>query len=154
MAITDLSAFEDLLVAYERVSADSGGENAAYVSRETGRTYWLSDEAESDEPLPDDLEDETRYIAVPNKHDLNLGKALALRFVHDELPSRYREAVEFFRHRGAYRRFKAMLEGARKLEEWYAYQSEAVSRALRAWVIDHQLPIPLPTRPEIDAEVP
>lgn len=146
MAATDLSAFEDLLVAYEWVSADSGGENAAYVSRETGRIYWLSDEAESDEPLPDDLEDETRYIAVPHKHDLNLGKALALRFVNDELPSQYREAAEFFRHPGAYRRFKAMLEGAGKLEEWYAYQSEAVTNALRAWVIDNELLIPLPSR--------
>jgi len=147
MASADSHAFEDLLAAYEWVSADTGGENAAYVSRATGRVYWLTDAVETEEALPDDLEDGTQYLAVPHKHDLNLGKSLALQFVSDELPSQYREASEFFRHAGAYRKFKAMLERAHKLEEWYAYESEAGTSALRAWVVDNELPIPLPSQP-------
>lgn len=147
MASGDSNAFDDLLVAYDWVSADSGGENAAYVSRATGRIYWCTDADETEEALPDDLDDGTQYLAVPHKHDLDLGTPLALQFVKDELPSQYLEASEVFRHPGAYRKFKAMLERAHKLEAWYTYESAAVTSALRAWVIDTGLPIPLPSEP-------
>jgi hypothetical protein len=145
MASASSSAFEDLVAAYEWVSSDPGGENAAYVSRETGRVYWLTDAVESEDELPDDLEDGTQYLAVPHKHDLDLGNALALQFVNAALPSRYRDAVEFFRHPGAYRRLKAMLERAHKLDEWHEYEAAAVQGALRSWVTDNELPIPLPS---------
>jgi hypothetical protein len=134
-------AFEDLLLAYEWVSADPGGENSAYVCRTTGRVYWISDAIDSESDLPEDIEDATRYLAVAHKHDLDLGNRLALQFVADAVPHKYEVAVAYFHHAGAYRKFKDMLEREGKLEKWYEFEAAAVESALRAWVAENELPI-------------
>ena len=147
MAAANSPTFEDLLDACEWVSADASGENAAYVSRATGRVYWCTDAVDPEEAPPEDVDDGTQYLAVPHKRDLGIGVPLALRFVDEVLPSRYREASEFFQYPGAYRRFKAMLETTRKLDGWYAYESAALVSGLRAWAIENALPIPAPSQP-------
>ena len=43
---------------------------------------------------------------MPHKNDLDLGNDLALRFAEERLPQRLAIIVGFFRHRGAYARFK------------------------------------------------
>jgi nicotinamidase-related amidase len=138
------ASFDDLLHAFEWVSADPGGENAAYVCRATGRVVWVLPDGDSEEALPDDLDDGTQYLAVPHKHDLDLGNALALRFVDEFVPARYPAAANFFRRPGAYRNLKAMLEREGQLQNWYAYQEAAVTQALRDWAIENRLPISLP----------
>lgn len=135
--------FDGLLLAYEWVSADIGGDNAAYVSRATGRIYWFGDGVDLEEDLPKDIEDGTQYLAVPHKYDLNLGNSLALQFVHEVLPDQYHVAADYFHHRGAYHKFKAMLERSNKLDEWHKYEADAVAKALGAWVSENKLPIPL-----------
>ncbi|MHB1616776.1 MAG: UPF0158 family protein, partial [Metallibacterium sp.] len=65
--------FDDLLAAYEWVSS-SPDDNEAFVSRVTGNVHWSSSTMELDDELPEDIEDGSIYVAVPNKHDLNLGK--------------------------------------------------------------------------------
>ena len=49
----------ELLDAFEWVSAGGAGQNAAYVSRESGRIYWASETGGLEEELPGDVEDET-----------------------------------------------------------------------------------------------
>jgi len=88
---------------------------------------------ELDNDLPEDIEDSSLYIAVPHKTDLDLGKSLALRFAHEVLPESSAEVASFFRQRGAYARFKDLLENKGQLEAWYAYESQAVAHALREW---------------------
>jgi len=88
---------------------------------------------EIDEDLPEDIEDSSLYIAVPHKTDLDLGKSLALRFADEVLPESSAEVASFFRQRGAYARFKGLLEHKGQLEAWYAYESQAVACALREW---------------------
>ena len=39
-----------------------------------------------DEDAPDDLDDESRYIQIPHKNDLDLGSDLVRRFVSEEAP--------------------------------------------------------------------
>jgi nicotinamidase-related amidase len=147
------ASFDDLISAFEWVSADPGAENAAYVCRTTGRVFWVFPDADDTDELPDDLDDGTRYLAVPHKHDLDLdldlGNALALRFVDEFVPQRYAAAANFFRRPGAYRNLKAMLEREGRLEAWYAFQAAAVEKALHDWAAENHLPMAPPaSRPD------
>jgi len=38
--------------------------------------------------LPDDIEGDKKYIAIPDKRELDLGKPLALDFAREFLPAR------------------------------------------------------------------
>jgi hypothetical protein len=130
--------FDELLQTLEWVSFDSYPENEAYVSRATGRIYWINDVEEN---LPEDLEDGTKYLCIPRKRDLDLGKRLALDFVRQVLPADYGAVSSFFKRRGAYRRYKDFLERKNKLEDWYSFEEAATKRALREWANEHDLPI-------------
>ena len=99
-------SYDDLLLAFDFVSDGSLMENNAYISIDTGQIYWTSDLNPTEDEVPDDLETSDRYIAIPHKNELDLGRNLALRFVTYELPERYGHAKAFFRSRGAYARFK------------------------------------------------
>ena len=92
-----------------------------------------------DEEIPDDLETSDRYIAIPHKNDLDLGKKLALRFVAEELPERYARTEVFFRSRGAYAHFKQLLESEGVLEKWYKFEAESVEKALRGWCAENDV---------------
>lgn len=130
---------DELIDAFEFVSAGGPEEHAAYVSLETGRIYWESDSV--DEELPGDLHDADRYLAVPSKHDLALGKGLVLRFVAAELPNAYEKIDGFFRQRGAYARLKDFLAAAGRLDAWYAFEATKTEEALRNWCRDNGIQI-------------
>ncbi len=128
---------EDLRGAYEFVSAGAELDASAYICLETGKIYWTSADAGlPTDDLPDDIEDSTRYLAVPGKHDLDLGRALVLAFVAEELPDDYDTVAGFFRRRGAYGRLKDLLEARGKLALWYDFQNRSTGEALRAWCAD------------------
>jgi len=132
--------FEDLLAAYEWVSS-SPGDSEAFVSRLTGIVHWSSSTTEPDEVLPDDIEDGRVYVAVPNKHDLNLGKNLVLTFAEDHLADSYQTVADLFRQRGAYGRFKDFLERKGLLQAWYDFEEKATELALREWAAEEGLSI-------------
>lgn len=126
-------AFDELLEAFEFVGSAHPMENSAYLCLDTGRIYWMSELAAVDEDVPDDLETSARYIAIPHRKDLELGKSLALRFVAQELPDSYEVAAGIFRRKGAYGRFKQLLDSAGALDRWYRFEAECADRALRDW---------------------
>jgi len=123
--------FDDLSLAFEFVSGGRPMEHNAYISIDTGRVYLTSELAAMEEDIPDDLETSDRYVAIPHKNDLALGRNLGLRFVAQELPERYGRAEAFFRGRGAYARFKRLLESEGVIEKWYKLEAESVGKALR-----------------------
>ena len=126
--------YEDLSMAFDFVSFGTPMEHHAYLSLDTGRIYWVPEvDAIDEEELPADLETSDRYIEIPHKNDLGLGRQLALRFVEEHLPHRYDAAESFFRHRGAYARFKDLVAADGFLEKWYAFENEATERALQQW---------------------
>ena len=97
---------EALRAAFEFVSFGVPLEHQAYICLDTGRIYWESESAGlNEDDLPDDLETSDRYIAVPHKNDLGLGRRLALTFADREMPDSYDIVAGFFRRRGAYARF-------------------------------------------------
>ena len=129
--------FNDLESAFEWISDAESFQNEAYISRATGQIFWISDAIGEDEEFPDDIEDETLYVAIPDKNDLDLGKNLVFEFVEQYLPDDYNKVRSFFSKRGAYSRFKDLLEYRNHLEQWYEFEDDATEKALRRWASEN-----------------
>ncbi|CAD6562287.1 hypothetical protein LMG28727_07703 [Paraburkholderia kirstenboschensis] len=131
---------DDLCLAFDFVSYAAPTEHNAYVSLDTGKLYWTSDSSDAlDEEIPDDLETSDRYLAIPHRNELDLGRRLALRFVAQQLPARYDQVEGLFRRQGAYARFKDLLDREGVLERWYSFETDAVESALRQWCAENGL---------------
>ena len=132
--------FDDLSFAFEFVGSAAPSENNAYLCLDTGQIYCTSELNPLDEEIPDDLEtSDHRYLLLPHKTELDLGKDLALRFTASELPDCFDRVADFFRHKGAYARFKDLLDSKGALERWYRYVADATERALREWAADNHV---------------
>ena len=125
--------YEEISSAFEFVASGAPMEHSAYISLDTGQIYWASELASLDEELPDDLDTSDRYLVIPHKTELDLGKNLALRFAAQELPDSYEQVASVFRSKGAYGRFKQLLEDNGVLENWYKFEVEASDKALKEW---------------------
>ena len=128
--------FSDLQLAFEFVSSGGMGENEAYLDRQSGKLYWHSEFGDNDEELPDDI-DEEKYISIPDKRELDLGKPLVLDFAREFLPDDYDEVRHIFSQRGAYRRYKDLLVRRGALEQWYGFSNKAEEAALREWCVEN-----------------
>ena len=131
-------SFKELMETYELASMGSSeyGEQYAYLCRESGKIYWhseFSDLEELNDELPEDIEDEDKYIQLPSKRELDLGVPLVMDFVRQFLPRDFDDVSDMFRRRGAYGRFKQLLIRKRALEQWYDFEQKATERALREW---------------------
>ena len=133
--------YEEISSAFEFVASGAPMEHSAYISLDTGQIYWASELASLDEELPDDLGTSDRYLVVPHKTELDLGKNLALRFAAEELPDSYEQVANIFRSKGAYGRFKQLLEDEAVLEKWYKFEEEATEKALREWCAANDIQI-------------
>ncbi len=128
----------ELRNTFDFVSAGAPLEHSAYICADTGKIYWTSDTADlDDDDVPADIHDSDRYIGVPHKNELCLGRRLALEFAEQELPADYEEVVRFFQRRGAYSRFKDLLQTRGLLERWYDFENETTDAALRAWCVEN-----------------
>ena len=123
--------YNELELALDFVSGGIIVSATAYVSRYTGKIYWESSELE--EELPQDIGDSELYVQVPSKNELDLGKPLALKFAGEHLSDSYSTVEEIFRSRGAYGRFKSLLESKDALEVWYKFEQASVKAALKEW---------------------
>ena len=124
-------SWKDLILAFEFVGASNTGEHQAFLCKQTGELYWQSDS--SDELLPDDIDDGEKYVQIPDKRELDLGKPLVFDFVGQFLPDDFDEVQRIFRRRGAYARFKDPLVRRGTLDQWYGFESKAEESALRRW---------------------
>ena len=140
--------FVELLDAFEFASYGGPGEARAFINLDTGSLHCISDTIEVEEELPDDFESSDRYLALPHKNDLNLGRVLALSFAEQHLPKDYEKVVGYFQKRGAYSRFKDLLEHRGVLEDWFNYEKVATKEALRQWCNEHEIQISL-SAPEV-----
>lgn len=124
--------FKDILEAFEFVSFDSMYEHQAFLDKSTGKLYYHSEFGDDMDELPEDIDDE-KYIEIPHKRELGLGKNLALNFAYLHLPNEAEEIESIFRRKGAYSRFKALLERKGIIDKWYEFESQAEEKALREW---------------------
>src|SRR5258708_1204933 len=131
-------SFSDLRLAFEFVSSGGTGENEAYLDRQAGKIHWHSEFGENEEKLPDDIDDE-KYISIPNKRELDLGKPLVLDFAREFLPVDYDEVRHIFSRRGAYRRYKDLLVRRAALPRWHDFSNKSLEAAFRGGGAVHWL---------------
>ena len=125
--------FDAILEGFEFVSSVSPTEHAAFICRKTGDVIFYSEHLVAEEPLPEDIDETGKFISIPHKNDLDLGKSLALKFTAEVLPGAIRDVEGIFSRAGAYSRFKDFLTRSDKLEQWYEYEKREQENALRAW---------------------
>jgi hypothetical protein len=126
-------SLDDLESALQWVSAAAPFENAAYISKMTGQIFYSSVTHGTEDELPEDVDDASLYWSVPHNNDLDLGRTLAYRYAEEMLPQEYSTVQEIFHRRGAYARYKDLLERRGHLESWYEYERSAIESALLAW---------------------
>lgn len=136
-----LVKFEDLLDAFEFVSAGQPMEHEAYLCIETGVIFYHSEFGDNEEPVPDDIDDAEKYLALPHKNDLDLGKRLALRFAEEYLVDVVDDVHQLFRHKGAYGRFKNLVERRGVLQQWYDFEDRSRKEKLRQWCEDNEIEV-------------
>ena len=130
--------YPDVENAYMFVSMSPPDEHYAYLNKETGETYYVSTLGDSDE-LPDDLEENEKYISIPHKNDFNLGRDLVFDFISQNLPAEYEQVRRMFSKKGAYARLKELLEAKGQLEAWYDFENKATEEALRGWCKENDI---------------
>lgn len=133
-------SYQQLRNAFEFVSSGAPATHSAYICQDTANIYWLSSSLELEEAVPEDVETSERYIAVPHKNELQLGQKIALQFIDQVLPDDYNLVSSFFRKRGAYRRFKELLQAKGLLEQWLVFEVSACDEALLDWCQQHGIP--------------
>jgi len=109
-------------------------------NQETGEIYYISEFGDSDE-LPDDVEDPDKYIEIPHKNELDLGESLVLQFVSEHISEEMGRVEKIFRKKGAYSRFKTLLEQKGLLDQWHDYENRRTSQVLREWCKDNKIDI-------------
>src|SRR3974390_2055911 len=131
--------FSDLELAFEFASFEGvTTEHLAYVRKDTGEILYGSYELNGEE-LPDDVDDEEKYLAIPSKRDLGLGRSLVFDFVQQFLPDDLDQVRRYFSRRGAYGNFKDLLAERRAIEQWHKFEDEAAQRALREWCSENSI---------------
>jgi uncharacterized protein UPF0158 len=126
-------SLDELLDALEYVSSIGTVDAAAYISRDTGTVYFVGIDMEPEEGMSEDFETSDRYVAVPSKRELDLGKRVVLRFAEVHVPEQYERIRSIFSRPGAYTRFKELLEAGGQLEAWYEFEHDAQREALSDW---------------------
>jgi hypothetical protein len=126
-------SFKDILEALEFVSAGGMGERQAFLCKQSGRVYWHSEFSDELDELPDDIEDSEKYVPIPDKRELDLGKPLVLDFARQFLPNDIDEVRRIFSRKGAYARFKDLLDRRGALDHWYDFEAKVEEKALRMW---------------------
>jgi hypothetical protein len=126
-------SLNDIREAFEFVSAAGGDEHQAFLCKQSGKLYYHSELCDDLDILPDDIGDSEKFLQIPGKRELELGKPLALDFARQFLPADFDNVRQFFSRRGAYARFKELLARRGALDQWYDFEAKAEERALRMW---------------------
>jgi hypothetical protein len=133
-----MANYLDIETAFMFVSMSPPHEHYAYLNKETGETYYISEIGDSDE-LPADLQENEKYISIPHKSDLGLGRNLVFDFVAANLPDEFERVRGIFSSKGAYARYKDFLEYKGQLEAWYEFENKATEKALRDWCKENDI---------------
>jgi hypothetical protein len=80
-----------------------------------------------------------KYISIPSKRDLELGKPLVLSFVSKEMSDEIDNVYSMFRSRGAYSKFKSLLQRLEYVDKWYVYEKSAVKDANIEWCKENSI---------------
>lgn len=130
--------YRDIEDAFEMITFDGMSDAAAVVNRVESKLYFRDSLGDNDE-IPEDAEDNDDYVWMPDKMDLDLGTSLVFRFAREEIPEKYDMVRNIFRSRGAYSRFKDLLDRIGLLDKWYDFESEQTKTALLNWCKENDI---------------
>jgi len=131
--------YDDMENAFLFVSMQPPFTNTAILCKETGEIYYESGYGDSDE-LPEDIDDE-KYIGIPHKNDLDVGRNLVFEFVSQYMQDDQEKVYDIFRRKGACSRYKHLLEKRGLLEKWYDYENKRTKEALLSWCAENNIEI-------------
>jgi len=143
--------WDDMLSALEFVSMGRPYEHVAVLCMKTGEFLWHSEVGDNFDEWPDDVDDEEKYISIPHKLDLDLGKGLAFAFTREFLPADFDDVQRLFSRRGAYAKFKDLLHRRNTIDRWYEFEARATEKALRGWCDFNDIEIVDDTKSPTDA---
>ena len=130
--------FVDIELAFEFVSSDQMCVNSAYLCSKTGKIFYFSEMAGINE-LPEDIDENEHYVEIPHKNELDLGKAIVLEFISMYMQSEIEKVYSIFRKKGAYSKFKNLLESKGLLDEWYKFEEQRQNEALQKWCEENKI---------------
>ena len=120
-----------------------------YINPVTNEADYLpaSDSGATDGYDEEELEElearilnDPNWLQLPDRRDLGLGSRLALQFAEEYLkPADCDSVYIFFRHRGAYSKFRALLDRLEMTDKWYQFQNDAIRNALKEWLQDNDI---------------
>ena len=123
----------DLELAFLATADSYLFDSATYICRKSGKIFYVSDGYDSEEEVPDNIEDHHHFALIPDKQDMDLGQRLVRRFAAQSLPDKYDQIAAIFSRKGAYSRYKGLLSKCGKLDEWYKFEESATRNALSEW---------------------
>jgi hypothetical protein len=110
----------------------------ALLCLDNGEIYYHSEDGDLDE-LDEDKFDCDNFLVIPHKNDLDLGQKLVFEFAEMRLPDDLDRVSQIFSRRGAYRRFKDLLEDRDLLQSWYDFENQREEEALREWCRENEV---------------
>lgn len=133
-------SLKEFLDAYQMTDFGVLTETRAFLNADDYSILVTSDFEEDDEEDVESRLANGRWIEFPNRHDLDLGKRLALRFADEYLDDAgYDRVCDFFSRSGAYGRYKDFLEDRGLLQKWYEYSELAEVNAVRWWLEENKI---------------
>lgn len=133
-------AYRDIEEAYFFVNAGPGFEHNAVLCKDTGEIYYASEEGD-EMTLPDFVDENDSCIEIPHKNALNLGTHLVFDFVAQHCPDLSEQIHAIFSRKGAYARFKDVLEEKHLLDAWHDFECARRAQALRQWCADNGIEV-------------
>ncbi len=130
-----MATFSEIQDAFFFVNSDEYGMNTAILCKDTGQIFYRSESGDIDEIDEDEL-DCDEIIKIPHKNELGLGRELVFEFAGLHLANEYQHVQQIFQSRGAYGRFKDLLEHRGLLQSWYDFQNRREEEVLRQWCED------------------
>lgn len=136
-----MATFDDIHNAFLFVSSDSYGTNRALLCLDNGEIYYHSEDGVFDE-LDEDKFDCDNFLEIPHKNDLDLGHTLVAEFVEQHMPDDLARVQDIFSRRGAYGRFKDLLDHRGLLEKWYDFENRRDEEVLLEWCRENKIKLP------------
>lgn len=133
--------FNDIHDALMFVSSASHGENSAVLDKQTSKIYLRSELGGIDEleELSEEEYNASNHIEIPHKNDLGLGRDLVFEFVEQFIPEDDNKVDQIFRKRGAYSRYKNLLESRGILQKWHDFENQREQLALLQWCKENEI---------------
>ncbi|MBW2186400.1 MAG: hypothetical protein JRG71_08390 [Deltaproteobacteria bacterium] len=133
-------SYDTIEDAFNYISEGQPGDRRAMVHRGTGKVFLESVKSEFDK-IPPEFDNDTDYLLIPSRQDLDPGKGLILEFFNTHAQSEVPQVKAIFNRSGAFRNVKALMRSLQLLDFWHLYEEQRIDELLRKWCQDNGLPL-------------